>query len=235
MNLLNAPSPNHDARPANTAIDCIVLHSTAGVYPGDLQWLTSFKSQVSAHYLIAPDGMTFRLVPEERRAWHAGLSSLDSVPDVNDYSIGIELSYPVKGTPRAAQLWALHDLCADIIKRRGIKRDRIVTHRHISPTRKTDPHGWPDAAITAWITTLYTPISQPDPWAAWGADFPLPAEQRGYGIPSAWLLERRWLKEARSHPIYSGQHIVQLFQGGAIHFDTRSNTPMLAKFVREYP
>ena len=231
--IYNRPSPNHDARPADTAITCIVLHSTAGEYPGDLQWLTSTKSQVSAHYLIAPDGLIFRLVPEERRAWHAGLSRLNGRDDVNDFSIGIELSYPAKGRPvSAAQLAACRELCIDIIRRRPIVREQIVTHRRISPGRKTDPHGWPDGAIAVWIDSLYAPA--PDPWAAWGTAHALPVEQRTFGIPRAWLPDRAWLKAAISAPIYTGAHIVQLFQGGAVHYDTRSDTPTLVKFPREY-
>ena len=77
-------------------------------------------------------------------------------------------------------------------------------------------------------------LPAPDPWAAWGTAHPLPVEQRTFGIPRAWLPARARLKAAISAPIYTGAHIVQLFQGGAIHFDTRSNTPTLVEFPREY-
>jgi hypothetical protein len=65
---------------------------------------------------------------------------------------------------------------------------------------------------------------QPDPWAAWGTAYPLPVEQRGWGIPGLWFENARWLGEARSEPIYRipdtmdghNRFVVQLFQGGAI-------------------
>ncbi|WP_431272583.1 N-acetylmuramoyl-L-alanine amidase [Dankookia sp. P2] len=33
-------------------------------------------ARVSSHYVVEEDGAVFRLVPEERRAWHAGVSAL---------------------------------------------------------------------------------------------------------------------------------------------------------------
>jgi hypothetical protein len=56
----------------------------------------------------------------------------------------------------------------------------------------------------------------PDPWAAWGTAFPLPPEQRAFGIPTTWYPERGWLKQARSFPIYSGKCVIQVFQAGRI-------------------
>ena len=36
--------------------------------------LSDAEAKVSAHYLVAEDGQILRLVPEEKRAWHAGRS-----------------------------------------------------------------------------------------------------------------------------------------------------------------
>lgn len=55
----------------------VVLHYT-GMQTAEaaLERLTDPEAKVSAHYMIAEDGTTFALVPEEKRAWHAGLSYL---------------------------------------------------------------------------------------------------------------------------------------------------------------
>src|SRR3712207_7590620 len=47
-------------------------------------------SQVSAHYFVFGDGRVLQLVPEARRAWHAGVSSWDGDTDINSCSIGID-------------------------------------------------------------------------------------------------------------------------------------------------
>lgn len=46
---------------------------------------------VSSHYAIDDDGTVYALVPESKRAWHAGRSSFEGRPDVNSRSVGIEL------------------------------------------------------------------------------------------------------------------------------------------------
>ena len=51
-------------------------------------------AKVSAHYLIDEDGSVVQLVPEERRAWHAGVSAWQGRARLNDCSIGIELVNP---------------------------------------------------------------------------------------------------------------------------------------------
>src|ERR1700733_2093567 len=87
------PSPNHGARTG--AIDMLVLHYT-GMKSAEeaLERLCDRVAQVSAHYVIDEDGTVWRLVPEERRAWHAGDSFWRGISDVNGASIGIELVNP---------------------------------------------------------------------------------------------------------------------------------------------
>ena len=53
----------------------VVLHYTEGDFPRALQVLTQ-GGRVSAHYLVNSNPPTiYQLVPETRRAWHAGASS----------------------------------------------------------------------------------------------------------------------------------------------------------------
>src|SRR3546814_13302547 len=48
-------------------------------------------ARVSSHYVVEEDGTVYRLVPEDRRAWHAGVSYWQGRRGLNDVSIGIEI------------------------------------------------------------------------------------------------------------------------------------------------
>ena len=138
------PSPNHDARPAATPIDILVLHytgmKTAAAAIGRLR---DPEAKVSSHYVIDEDGTVLRLVDESRRAWHAGISFWRGARGLNDRSIGIELVNPghefgYRDFP-VLQLAALCDLCLSILSRHPIPARNVVGHSDIAPDRKQDP------------------------------------------------------------------------------------------------
>jgi N-acetylmuramoyl-L-alanine amidase len=142
MDLIDALSPNFDARTAPPEL--LVLHYT-GMRTGAeaLARLRDPAAKVSSHYLIEEDGRIFRLVPEERRAWHAGVSSWKGEPNVNATSIGIEIVNPghefgYRPFPEA-QIAALIALIADIRGRWTIADGDIVGHSDVAPDRKDDP------------------------------------------------------------------------------------------------
>ena len=89
------PSPNHDERRHGRAPDMILLHYT-GMQTGEaaLARLCAPESKVSAHYVVFEDGRIVQCVPEELRAWHAGVSSWAGETDINSRSIGIEIVNP---------------------------------------------------------------------------------------------------------------------------------------------
>ena len=126
------PSPNHDERNQGRAPDLILLHYT-GMPTGEaaLARLCSPDSKVSAHYVVFEDGRIVQCVPEERRAWHAGVSSWAGETDINSCSIGIEIVNPghefgYRDFP-LRQIAAVISLCKSIITRRGpISADRIL-------------------------------------------------------------------------------------------------------------
>jgi N-acetylmuramoyl-L-alanine amidase len=144
MKIVQCSSPNHDARPDGGTIDILVLHYT-GMKTADeaLARLTDAASKVSAHYTIGRDGRVFAHVPEERRAWHAGVSFWAGERNVNARSIGIELVNPghefgyVPFTEE--QIGALIDLARGILSRHPIAADRVIGHSDVAPARKTDP------------------------------------------------------------------------------------------------
>jgi N-acetylmuramoyl-L-alanine amidase len=137
------PSPNHNER--KRAIDMIVLHYTEQSSEDALARLCDpeHSSPVSSHYLVHEDGRIDQLVPEARRAWHAGLSSWEGETDNNSRSIGIEIVNP--GHPFGypdypdAQIDAVIALCREIVARHHIRATRVLAHSDIAPGRKIDP------------------------------------------------------------------------------------------------
>lgn len=122
----------------------IVLHYT-GMESGQaaLDRLRDAAAEVSAHYLIEEDGRIFRLVDEDKRAWHAGKSHWRGITDVNSASIGIEIVNPGHEFGyrnfTVEQMASVIPLVADIKERHGITRGNIVGHSDIAPARKQDP------------------------------------------------------------------------------------------------
>jgi N-acetylmuramoyl-L-alanine amidase len=135
-------SPNHGAR--RRAIDLLLLHYTGMPdAQGALDWLRDPASQVSAHYFVFEDGRVVQLVPEARRAWHAGVACWAGEADVNSRSIGIEIANPGHDHGYAdfpaVQMRAVAALCRDIVRRHAIRPERVLAHSDVAPSRKRDP------------------------------------------------------------------------------------------------
>jgi N-acetylmuramoyl-L-alanine amidase len=163
LRIIDTPSPNHESRAG--PIDLVVLHYTgmqsgdvalrrltdpapiAGDYPGpwqsvDIDPKTSL-GRVSAHYLVMEDGLVHRLVDEDARAWHAGISFWEGRSDTNDRAIGIEIvngghDFGLPDFP-SAQILAVMALVRDILMRRHLGPHQVVGHADVAPARKLDP------------------------------------------------------------------------------------------------
>jgi N-acetylmuramoyl-L-alanine amidase len=135
-------SPNHGPRRAS--VDMLVIHYTGmDSATAALDRLCDPASEVSAHYMIDEDGTVWRLVPEERRAWHAGRSFWAGETDINSRSIGIELVNPGHGPDYRpfpdAQMTALERLAQGILARHPIRSHLVLGHADVAPGRKQDP------------------------------------------------------------------------------------------------
>lgn len=193
-------SPNCNDR--KLPITMAVLHYTE-MKPVEtaLDRLCDPEAQVSAHYLISEEGEVTLLVPEEKRAWHAGASHWRDIKDVNSASIGIELDHPGHGLgyrPFAdAQIDALIPLLNRIVKQYDIPRANVVAHSDVAPARKTDPGElFPWERLADLGLALATPkIELGDPFDNDGA-FYLALERYGYditdGIKAVEAFQRRW-------------------------------------------
>jgi N-acetylmuramoyl-L-alanine amidase len=142
MRVVECRSPNFDAR--DRAVDMLVLHYT-GMKTGAeaLARLCDPAAKVSAHYTIDRDGRIYAHVPEEMRAWHAGISYWAGEKNVNGRSIGIEIVNPGHEfgyVPFAdVQIAALIDLADGIVQRHKIPANRVLGHSDVAPARKQDP------------------------------------------------------------------------------------------------
>ena len=138
------PSPNFDRRPEGRAVEMLILHYTGMTSAAAaLDRLCDPEAKVSAHYAIEEDGTVWRLVPEEARAWHAGISFWRGERDINGLSIGIELVNPghefgYRPFPEP-QMAALEDLARAILARHPIPADKVLGHSDVAPARKLDP------------------------------------------------------------------------------------------------
>jgi N-acetylmuramoyl-L-alanine amidase len=138
------PSPNHGERNPPAPPKLVILHYTGMKDgPSALQRLCDPASKVSAHYLVEEDGRIFRLVPEDRRAWHAGKSCWQGIEDINSCSIGIEVvnpghewGYRLFPLP---QMQAVLGLCREIKNRYKLPASAFLAHSDIAPLRKEDP------------------------------------------------------------------------------------------------
>ncbi|MFM9978162.1 MAG: N-acetylmuramoyl-L-alanine amidase [Sphingomonadaceae bacterium] len=140
--MIETPSPNFDER--TLPVSLLVLHYTGMRDAASaIARLSDPDAKVSCHYLVAEDGQVVRMVPEEKRAWHAGKSWWRGIDDVNSASVGIEIVNPGHEfgyTPfPEAQIDALVPLVADIVARHRITRGNVVGHSDIAPARKQDP------------------------------------------------------------------------------------------------
>ncbi|MBS1999312.1 MAG: N-acetylmuramoyl-L-alanine amidase [Cyanobacteria bacterium SZAS LIN-2] len=133
------PSPNFNERKGHE-ISFLVLHYTAmDTAEAAIQRLCDPASQVSAHYVVAEDGTVYRLVAEDKRAWHAGISYWDTHTDLNSRSVGIEIANNGSSPYPEAQMQAVIDLSQEIANRYGIRAFYVVGHSDIAPDRKQDP------------------------------------------------------------------------------------------------
>lgn len=205
-----ASGPEIDTRYSAVAQDSraqfIVLHYTSTDFEHSLELLS--RGEVSSHYLIdrAP-AKIYRLVDENRRAWHAGESEWQGRTWLNSSSIGIELVNPgYEQTADGRRLWypypepqidALILLLKDIMQRHGLKPGAIIGHSDIAAQRKVDPGPlfpwkrladagllpWPDARLVAAHREVFSRALLATEW------FQTQLAQQGYRVPRHGMLD----------------------------------------------
>src|SRR5690606_11494193 len=205
LRYVETPSPNFDERNCRRPVDMVVLHYT-GMPSAEaaLKRLTDPQSKVSAHYVLDEDGTIYRLVPEDKRAWHAGVAFWRGIRDVNARSIGIELVNPghefgYREFP-SAQIDALLELLADIGSRHEIMPGNYVGHSDIAPARKEDPgelfpwHRLAVAGFGRWCAdnfevSPHAPSLRPGERSGAVLELQVALDKIGYGIEGSGLYD----------------------------------------------
>ena len=127
----------------NERIKFLVLHHTVSDSPADT--IAAFNAgDVSSHYIVGKDGDVYKVVEEEKRAWHAGKSNWENRSALNDTSIGIEIVNTGDEPFSDAQVDAVAKLSKSIVQKYGLDEKNIVGHSDIAPGRKFDPSGYFD-------------------------------------------------------------------------------------------
>jgi len=198
------PSPNWDERALPVTM-AVIHYTEMESADAALDRLTDPDAKVSAHYLISEDGEVVALVPEDKRAWHAGASFWRGHRDVNSASIGIELDHPGHALGyrefSEAQIDALVPLLHRIVQRHDIPRANVVGHSCVAPARKIDPGElFPWDRLAEYRLCLPRPkkLELGDPFPNDGA-FYLALERFGYDITdgrkAVEAFQRRWRPE----------------------------------------
>ncbi|WP_394559962.1 N-acetylmuramoyl-L-alanine amidase [Aquipseudomonas alcaligenes] len=190
----------------SSRVQYIVLHYTSTDLARSLALLT--RGEVSAHYLI-DDGSAkvYRLVAEDRRAWHAGDSQWQGRTWLNASTIGIELVNQGYFQGPAGRYWqpygeaqieALIVLLKDLVKRHQLPIDSIIGHSDIAPQRKVDPGPlfpwkrladaglirWPDAGAVSREQMRFAAAL---PEVVW---FQAQLHELGYEVPRTGVLDQ---------------------------------------------
>nr|WP_307774408.1 N-acetylmuramoyl-L-alanine amidase [uncultured Cetobacterium sp.] len=153
-------SSKYTSESYNERVRFVILHYTALNDERSIISLT--KNNVSSHYLVTQKKQdpVFSIVPDSKRAWHAGISSFDGYKNLNDNSVGIEIAnlgysnrYPQKVSDikqgiidekifypyNSAQIYKIGMLLRELTAKYNINPKYILGHSDIAPLRKVDP------------------------------------------------------------------------------------------------
>lgn len=142
-----AQSPNCSRGRSGKKIIAIVLHITAGLYPGCLSWMRNPAAKASAHYLVTKSGEIYQMVQDADTSWHAGFVNrptwkLYDGTNPNRYTLGIEFECLSGGELTEAQYQAGLWLIQELAQKYGIPVDEehIIGHYRIDAVnRPNDP------------------------------------------------------------------------------------------------
>ena len=143
MSLNYSPNFNLKKR-SNSSVKYLIFHYTGMKSETKaIKRLTDINSKVSCHYLVKRDGEIIQMVPDLYIAWHAGISFWKKDKFLNKSSIGIEISNPGHQFKyknfNNQQIKSIINLSLKLKKKFKIKRENVLGHSDIAPSRKKDP------------------------------------------------------------------------------------------------
>lgn len=138
MNIKQHLTTKNVTKGRNTC-EYICLHHTASA-EGTIKWVLRQLTvwPVSAHFVIDTNWDIYKIGELTQIQWHAWASTWDGKKDMNKYSIGIEIIWPLPWFTNA-QRKSVRELVASLITELKIPVKRIIRHKDISHGRKNDP------------------------------------------------------------------------------------------------
>lgn len=208
-------------------VDMIILHYTDMKSAEQARdRLCDPQAKVSAHYLISKTGHIVRLVPEDKVAYHAGISFWRGRSSLNAYSIGIELDnlghlHGPELFPNV-QLESLFALIDMIRERYNIPDHNIVGHSDIAPSRKKDPGElFPWDKLAAEGHGIWSPLLEKIPLQD---DLNFSPSTRDYVLAQKALTDIGYQIDQRGQFSLEMEHILLAFQR---HFTPLNVTGLL--------
>lgn len=218
----------HKGREGKTPF-IVVMHATAdNNINSSRNHFRNRNSQASSHYIVNTNGDIYQEVREEDTAYHAGVSEWAGDKNINDVSIGVEMTNLNNGKDAydLPQYNATVELVRDIVLRRDIKRENVPTHAQVAKPkgRKNDPLGFP---MKRFLDDVFAII---DPWALWGNQYPIITEQKAWKTPQTWL-KNQWLGPAESFETYIDSNTsITLFKNGELTYRKPNDTVYIIKY-----
>lgn len=184
-----SPSPNFSSRHGRS-VRALVIHTTAGFFPSDLNWLKNPNPKdedgnpvppVSAHEIIAPDGQVYQLVSGDQSAWANGIingavtnrlvrewraTPVDpawtaGLPNLESYSI--EVSGLGRHTWTSAQWVSLRVRARLAAQRYGIDDEwRVLRHAEIDRINRPNCPGPADEIWSSFVLDTIRPVASTD-------------------------------------------------------------------------
>ena len=129
LHIQDRMSPWNQRRPVRRQTRYIILHTTEGTTVGALDKL---RRHGEAHYLVAEDGAVYRIMDRRRVAMHAGRSMWQGTTNLDDHSIGIEVTGYHNRPITDAQIRALRALIADLRRQYRIPDENVMPHSMVA-------------------------------------------------------------------------------------------------------
>jgi N-acetylmuramoyl-L-alanine amidase-like protein len=245
---LRAKLPHRDPPlPSLDGVEWITLHYSGVDYPdrshaGELRTLSNEAQYHIDKNWAAPgqppahgDGLMYSVVVfgdgtvvwarDFIQRWHAG--NIIS----QRKSLAVHLMLGPKQTPTDIQWQRTCEVFAALQADYHLPRSHVVGHcewpRHdglarprpdyvLLPGQSECPGRIIHGLLAEWRSQMPDEL-----WSRWGTRFPLPAEQRSWGIPQFWRDHIIYLGEARSGELWSpdGLRAIQWFQLGAVVYE----------------
>ena len=135
------PTPKEHTPWVNSC-DFIIIHHTwtkEWTINGVLDGLYRRDDFASCHFVVDINLDSYKIGNPTDILWHAWVSSWGWISDLNKYSMGIEIIWPLSnGWFTKEQKKVVSELIGHLMASFNIPAERVLRHRDIAPKRKVD-------------------------------------------------------------------------------------------------